>query len=156
MSIEIRRAGIDDLEQLMEWRLETMRAVFDLPAGADTKEQEIANREYYRSALPSGEHIACFAADCAQIIGCGGLCLYREMPSPENPSGRCAFLMNIYTRPAFRGQGTGRKIVDWLVGQAKRQGITKIYLNAAPRARPLYARAGFVDMQGYMELTADF
>ena len=53
--------------------------------------------------------LACFAYVGNEIVGCGGICLYQEMPSPDNPSGGCAYLMNIYTRPEFRGQGVGKK-----------------------------------------------
>ena len=43
---------------------------------------------------------------------------YHEMPSPDNPNGKCACLMNIYARPPFRRQGIGDRIVCWLIGQA--------------------------------------
>ncbi len=28
--------------------------------------------------------------------------IIEELPSPDNPSGKCAYLMNIYVREAFR------------------------------------------------------
>ena len=32
MNIEIRRATLDDLDLLMEWRMEVLHEVFDVPA----------------------------------------------------------------------------------------------------------------------------
>lgn len=98
----------------------------------------------------TGRHIACQGED---IIGCGGICLYQEMPSPDNFSGHCAYLMNIYTCPEFRGRGVGEMIVRWLVGQAVQRNITKIYLETSKPGRKLYEKTGFLDMPDMMKLS---
>lgn len=82
----------------------------------------------------------------------GGICLYQEMPSPDNLSGQCAYLMNIYTCPEFRGRGVGEMIVRWLVGQAVQRNITKIYLETSEPGRKLYEKTGFLDMPDMMKL----
>ena len=101
----------------------------------------------------SGKHIACFAQKGGETIGCGGLCLHDEMPSPDNPSGRCAYLMNIYVRKEHRGEGAGKKIVRYLIGCALERNITKIYLETSPCGRSLYEAAGFSEMRDMMLLT---
>lgn len=151
MEIEIRQAAPADLDLLMKWRMAVLHEVFALPAGAPTEKLEQANRLYYRTALETGEHIACFACAGDTVIGCGGVCLYREMPSPDNPSGQCAYLMNIYTLPACRHSGAGRAIVTWLRQKARDRGIRKIYLESAAPARGFYKKLGFTDMDGYMQ-----
>ena len=40
--------------------------------------------------------------------GCGMVLYHDELPSPDNPSGRCAYLMNIYVRSGFRRHAPGR------------------------------------------------
>ena len=147
--VSIRRAEISELSILLRWRMEVLHAVFGLPEAEPLTALRAANEEYYRSALADGSHIACFAEQNDEIIGCGGVCLSREMPSPDNPTGRCAYLMNIYTRPAFRGAGAGRKIVAWLVEKARAEGITKIYLESTDGAKGLYEALGFVPMENY-------
>lgn len=151
MGITIKQAGINDLETLISWRMEVLREVFDIPAGQNMTELNQANRSYYQTMLETEGHIACFACQ-EEIIGCGGICIYQEMPSPDNPTGLCAYLMNIYTRPQFRGQGVGEKIVCWLVEQAMRQGITKIYLETSDCGRKLYQKIGFTPMTDYLKL----
>src|SRR5699024_4612291 len=116
---------------------------------------EAENRHYYRETLANGGHIACFALLHGEIIGCGGMCLYQEMPSPDNLNGKCAYLMNIYTRPAFRSHGVGKRVVCWLIRQAKEKSVTKIYLEASEAGRPLYREMGFADMTGYMKWKED-
>ena len=147
--VSIRQADISELSVLLRWRMEVLHAVFGLPEAEPLTALRAANEEYYHSALADGSHIACFAEQNDEIIGCGGVCLSREMPSPDNPTGRCAYLMNIYTRPAFRGAGAGRRIVAWLVEKARAAGITKIYLESTDGAKGLYEGLGFVPMENY-------
>ncbi len=151
MELTIRKADSSDLAELMRWREVVLREVFSIPTGEDVTELLAANRTYYQTALETGEHIACFACVEEEIVGCGGVCLYREMPSPDNPSGKCGYLMNIYTLPAMRQRGVGKKVVQWLVLEAKRWGAEKIYLEASEQAYPLYRSLGFQDMTGYLK-----
>ncbi len=139
-----------DLQQLILWRMEVLRCVFSIPEDADTQELEQRNRLYYARHLADGSHIACIALMEGEAVGCGGICLYEEMPSPDNPTGRCAYLMDIYVREPFRRKGAGRRIVDWLVERAHEQGITKIYLETTSSGRALYESSGFEDMKGMM------
>ena len=74
------------------------------------------------------------------------------MPSPENPSGRCAYLMNIYVRPQYRSRGYGMEIVSWLVNQARALGITKIYLESSECGKRMYQKLGFKEMIDYYKL----
>ena len=99
MGIVIRKATLEDMELLVEWRMEVLHEVFSIPQNQSTKALEKENRCYYQKALQTGEHIACFACLDDKVIGCGGICFYREMPSPDNLTGKCAYLMNIYTPP---------------------------------------------------------
>ena len=146
---------MEDIELLVKWRMQVLHEVFCIPQNQLTDGLEKENRCYYQKSLPTGEHIACFACLDDKVIGCGGVCLYQEMPSPDNPTGKCAYLMNIYTRPQFRKQGVGKAIVEWLVGQAAQLGISKIYLEASQAGKRLYMRLGFVPMQGMMKLPTE-
>ena len=150
--IIIREATLTELDTLIEWRMEVLRCVFSIPADTDTTELRKANIDYYKRALADDTHIACFAEQNGKIVGCGGLCLYDEMPSPDNPTGHCAYLMNIYVRPAHQGHGTGKRIVRWLVGAALARGIKKIYLETSEAGRLLYSVLGFSDMKDMMQL----
>ena len=74
------------------------------------------------------------------------------MPSPDNPSGRCAYLMNIYVRPRFRRRGIGAAIVRRLVAEARNRGIEKTYLETSGSGRNLYRSLGFAEMPDMMIL----
>ncbi len=153
---EIRQAGTEDLNILMEWRMRVLREVFGMQDSEETDE-EIAelfekNRLYYLSEIPRGGHKACFAYRGDKAVGCGGICIYHEMPSPDNRSGICGYLMNIYTLPEFRGQGIGRKVVGWLIDRAEEEGAGKIYLETSESGEKLYKDMGFREMRDFLIL----
>lgn len=154
MAVEVRQAGVDEIDRLMAWRMEVLREVFSLPEGSDLGRLDRENRAYYARELPRMGHIACFAEVDGQVIGCGGVCLQREMPSPDNPSGKCAYLMNIYTRPEAQRHGVGHSVVRWLVMRARRWGAEKIYLETSREGRALYEGEGFVDLPDMMLLAS--
>ena len=137
---------IDDIQVMMSWRREVLREVFgELPSEKILEE----NRHYFAT----NDYVACVAVTSeGDPAGCGAFCLQREMPSPDNPNGRCAYLMNIYVRPRFRNQGVGREIVSWLKDEAKKRNCKKIYLETTPQGRKLYEECGFVDLNNMMIL----
>ena len=150
--IIITRAGLEEKNSLMEWRMEVLHHVFSLPDDLDTTLLEAENRRYYQQQIPRGGHIACFARIGKVTVGCGGVCIYEEMPSPDNANGKCAYLMNIYCREPYRHRGVGHAIVRWLVGQVQDQEIRKIYLETSDSGRPLYQSLGFKDMKDMMHI----
>lgn len=154
MGIAVRKAGLDEFEFLMEWRMRVLREVFSLDDGADLGELRAANEAYYREHLADGTHVACFATDeeSGRVVGCGGICYQREMPSPDNADGTCGYLMNVFAAPNERGRGIGRKVVEFLICDARARNTGKIYLESSAIAKPLYLSIGFKDMPDYMKL----
>lgn len=132
----------------MRWRAEVLANVFGL---IPDKRLLVANRQYYRTHMADGSHIA-FVAECDGVeCGCGGVCLHDELPSPDNPTGRCAYLMNIYVREAFRGKGIGHHITLRLVDEARRRDCGKIYLESTVAGKQIYHSLGFKTMHDMMK-----
>lgn len=155
MEFEIRKADLDHLDLLIEWRMTVLREVFSILPHVPMENLERESRIYYQTALKTGAHTACFAYADHKIVGCGGVCFYREMPSPDNPNGICAYLMNIYTAPAYRKCGAGKSIVTWLQQRANEYGACKIYLKSSEYAHAFYQKMGFHDRNGYMQSPAE-
>lgn len=146
MEISIRQ--ITAIPTLIHWRREVIESVF----GAEpSKRLLVENRRYYRTHIPDGSHIAVVAAVDGTDAGCGALCLQEELPSPDNPTGCCAYLMNIYVRPPFRSRGVGHAVVAWLLEKARQLECGKIYLETTDLGRPLYKDIGFKELSGYMK-----
>ena len=108
--------------------------------------------EYYKNALETGEHIAYLVYDNGAFIGAGGVSFYQVMPTYHNPTGKKAYIMNMYTAPEYRRQRIALHMLDLLVKDAKKQGVLQIALEATEMGRPLYEMYGFVKMEDEMEL----
>jgi len=152
MPLLYKKATIDDLELLTETRIEVLRAANQLSDDVDMSEVKTQSREYYRNALRNDTHVAYLIFDEDKFVGAGGISYFQVMPTFHNPTGRKAYIMNMYTKPEYRRKGIAYKTLDLLVSDAKSKGITAISLEATDMGRPLYEKYGFVGMSSEMEL----
>ena len=77
---------------------------------------------------------------------------FQVMPTYHNPSGKKAYIMNMYTNPKYRRKGIAYKTLDMLIKDSKSKGIFSISLEATDMGRPLYEKYGFIKMNNEMEL----
>lgn len=154
-TIVYRRATSADLDLLVDTRLTVLRAANGLEADADLGEVAAETRDYYRLALDSGAHVAYLALDGDRFVGAGGVSFYLVMPTCHNPTGRKAYIMNMYTAPDHRRRGIALHMLDLLVSEAKRRGVPFISLEATAAGRPLYAKYGFRAQADEMWLPMD-
>lgn len=140
---------IRNIDELMKWREEVIENVFSVKP--DEKLLQ-ANREYYERHIPDDTHIALKALFDGREAGTGSICLSDELPSPDNPSGHCAYLMNIYVRAPYREHGIAHFIVKRLVSEARARDCGKIYLETTDVGRAVYESLGFKDLPDMMKL----
>lgn len=144
--IELKK--ITALPTLMHWRAEVIRDVFGIKPHPRLL---VANRQYYRHHIADGSHLTFVAEYNGEECGCGAVCFSDELPSPDNSTGRCAYLMNIYVREPFRNKGIAHHIVRRLVDEAHLQGCEKIYLETTAGGKSLYLSSGFSEMRDMMK-----
>lgn len=149
---EYKKAAIEDIDELVRTRIIVLRAANKLSDDVDMSVVEEESYIYYRRALEAGEHIAYLVYDNGTFIGAGGVSFYQVMPTYHNPTGKKAYIMNMYTAPEYRRRGIAFHTLDLLVKAAKEQGVSQIALEATDMGRPLYQKYGFVKMEDEMEL----
>ena len=66
MEIQIRQATIQDLNVLMQWRMEVLHEVFSIPSERSVTELESENRRYYQTELPQPKPIGTNASSYAR------------------------------------------------------------------------------------------
>lgn len=152
MNLTYKKATIEDIDILTKTRIEVLRAANRLSDDTDMSEVERQSYGYYKEALCDGTHIAYLVFDGSRFVGAGGVSFFRVMPTYHNPSGNKAYIMNMYTNPAYRRKGIAYKTLDMLVRDIKGRGITDISLEATDMGRPLYEKYGFVKMNDEMRL----
>lgn len=152
VNIEYRPATVDQMDELVAIRVEVLRAANRLSNSADLSAVAEASRTYYIRALADGSHVGYLAYDGENFVGAGGVSYYQVMPTCHNPTGKKAYIMNMYVRPAYRRRGIAGYILDLLVKDARARGIVEITLEATDAGRPLYEKHGFTPMRHEMEL----
>lgn len=146
----IRLGVADDVESLVALRATFLAEV----ASADPTDPALlsALRRYFAAAVPAGEFVAALAVHDGRVVASSGLVYHRHPPSPGNLAGCEAYVMNMYTLPAWRGRGLATALLARLVDVARAGGCCRVVLHALPLARAVYDRAGFVPADGEMRL----
>ncbi len=152
MALTYRPATIEDLDQLVTLRLEVLRYANKLEADAPLPGIDEKSRIYYEKALQDGSHYAILVLDGERIVGTGGVSFYEVLPTCDIPSGRKAYIMNMFTHPDHRRQGIAYHVLDLLMQDVKSRGITYVSLEATDMGQPLYAKYGFTMLDHEMEI----
>lgn len=152
MNLIYKRATLEDIDLLTKTRIRVLRAANQLSDDVDMNEVEKESYHYYKKALHDGSHIAYLVFDGKYFVGAGGVSFFQVMPTYHNPSGKKAYIMNMYTAPEYRRRGIAIKTLDMLINDTKNEGITAISLEATDMGRPLYEKYGFIKMNDEMEL----
>ena len=148
--ITYRLASVGDAESLTSLRLAFLAEVSDSPEQIPSLQTSL--HAYFKTKLASGEFVAFIAEKDCQIIATSGMVFSQHPPSPRNPEGRGAYIMNMYTLPAFRSQGIATNLLQRLIALARERRCTRITLHGLPAARSIYSKAGFVSGKSEMKL----
>ena len=152
--LQYKIATSEDIAELMQIRLEMLREVNFLSKDYPFSEDFYS---YSRDYFLNGQHTTVLAVDeeNGKTIGCATLCYMEFMPTFSHPTGKRSHLMNVYTAPDYRGQGMARRMVEMLIEEARRRGVTEISLDATASGRPLYRKLGFQDSEECMVLVLE-
>ncbi len=150
--VVIRRATVEDIEVLVEMRLALQREIGALFADAPAEGAAEANRQYLQWAMPAGEFLAWVAEADGQRVACSGLVFYSRMPGMHGMASREAYVMNMYTHPAYRRLGIASEILKRMIQFARSRGARRIWLRATSMGRPVYEKIGFEPMESAMQM----
>ena len=141
--IEFRKAGIDDVAELIQMRVEFLNEVQTLESSAGKDELYYSLKEYFIENMNADRFMAWVATDNGVIVGTSGVYFYSLPPSYKKKNGKVAYIMNMYTRPAYRGRGIAPTIFGKLISESQDRGCNKISLHATEMGKPIYLKFGF-------------
>ena len=153
LRINLRKFGLNEAEAWADQRQKVLKEVFACYSVYSNEEQakiKEGNKQEFIEGCRNLRHVAYGLFDGERIVGSGDICYQKELPSPENKSGKVAFLMNVYVDESLRKRGFGRLIMEKLMEEAKQAGVGKIYLESSRAGRPLYQKLGFELKNYYM------
>lgn len=144
--INYRRANINDIEFLVDYRVRFLNELYNHPEDDETEILRKALRQYFSEAIPSNNFIAWLAEYNGKIIGTSGMVVW-QMPARYRglESGRLGYILNLYTVPEARRKGICTRLVNELIKEARSLGLKYLYLHSSEEARNIYRKAGFVE-----------
>lgn len=146
--ITVEKAGKDRLPDILKIRREMLAVVNKVPESGISDEIMRISEEYFSS----DEHTTALAYCDGKLAGCASICWLNVMPTYSHPTGKRAHIMNVYTRNEYRRMGAARKMVEFLISEARARGVTHISLDATEMGKPLYEALGFHSSEESMGL----
>lgn len=143
MEISYTKATIDDVSALVDNRI-----LFALELSDGQSEENIQSlrnqmTNYFSKAILDNTCIS-FIAKCGEVVAGIGSVHLRDMPGNfKNPSGKWGYIMNMYTIPSFKRKGVCKNILNLLVEEGKKFGITAFELHATKEGEKVYSQEGF-------------
>lgn len=137
--ITVEKAGKERLSDVLAIRREMLAVVNNVPESGISDEIMSISEEYFST----NQHTTVLAFCDGKLAGCATICWITVMPTYSHPTGKRAHIMNVYTRSEFRRMGAARKMVEFLLAEARARGVTYVSLDATESGRPLYEALGF-------------
>ena len=138
----IRQATIADIPHIVQHR-ELMFREMGIPA--EFEHMAVSTDLWLRHAIPAKTYLGWIAASASgDVAGGSGLIVIPWPPGPMTMDPRCGFIFNVYTKPAHRKQGLGRRLMDAMHDYCRAEGIERVVLNASTFGKPLYDAMGYV------------
>ncbi len=90
-----------------------------------TKLDDPFPEQEYLSCMDSDNHISILAEENEEIMG---ICLVSFREKSGMVAGRTAYMDALYVREKFRGQGTGERLFQYVLKEAKERGANRLDL----------------------------
>lgn len=144
--IRIRKADIEDLDDVLYFRMIFLNDYKDHDDDRETMELRKNTRKYLEKAMRSESFIAFLAYDKGKVVASGGMEIREVTPRYGSISrGLMGYIMNMYTLPSYRNRGIGTEILDLLKEEAKEREVGFLHLHASRDGDSIYRRGGFRD-----------
>lgn len=150
-AMHIRPALAQDLEDVIALRLAMFAETDELQPAYSRDEIAQATRAFFSDHLDSALSRSWVALLEQRIVAVGTLAFFMRPPYPGNASGKEAYLLNMFTLPAYRRRGCSKAILEQALAHARDSGCGKVWLHAFPDGLALYRAAGFRQDESYME-----
>ena len=152
MIFNLRQPNLQDLEALIQLRLELLREAGDIKGDSDTANLAKATRKYLGEKMPLGEFLAWVAEVDSQIVATSGLAFFQRPPYNGNISGLEAYIMNVYTIPMWREQGIATALLKKIISFVRATEARRLWLHSTEGGKRVYKKLSFVSTSKEMEI----
>lgn len=148
--IEYRKATKEDIEDLLKIRIDFLYNANNIRNEEDEKFLTLSDREFFSTSLSNGSFVEWIAVDEKVIIATSSVSFYLLPPNTMRPTGKVAYIGNMFTYPKYRKQGIATKLFTLSVDEAKKCGCREIFLDSTNMGKPIYEKFGFMKSEDAM------
>jgi len=143
-----RKANMNDISTLVDLRKKQLiDEGYSLTSDVDKQ-----FRDYFIAAIIEGSFVSWVMEVDGDIVATSGVCFYSLPPTFSNPTGRIAYITNMYTKDEYRRKGIATELLNMVLDEARMRGYKSVRLHTSEQGKSIYQRTGFVDMDGNMAL----
>jgi len=141
--ITIRLATAADIPEI-KYQRRHMFTDMGNPENDILDDHDVIFEAWVGPAMEAKEYIGFVAqSEAGENIGGAGLWLPDWPPHPRRPHTHRGYVMNVYVRPEYRGQGIAKRLMIAVMEWCKEHNIHIISLHASDAGRPIYEGLGF-------------
>jgi ribosomal protein S18 acetylase RimI-like enzyme len=142
-AIYYRKTTIDDLQTLVDYRVEFLLDFWGEQSQDAIEALKINAESYFEKTLTDDSYVCFLALSDETIAGIGGMIIRQQPGNFKNPTGLFGYLVNMYTIPSFRRKGICSTILEMLIKEGRKRGISAFELHATKEGEPVYQKHGF-------------
>jgi len=135
--------GAEALDELTDMRMEFLLGLGHEEIVHDAVKLRSANRAFLEERLASGACAGFLARLGGEAVSTLGILTYSLPPLVGPEPRKVAHVLNVYTKPDYRGRGYATKLLELAIAWARERGYDRVFLNAMPAGEPLYRKLGF-------------
>ena len=143
--MNIRKAGLDDIDLLIKLRIDYLSEERGLTI-EETLKQNL--KRYFEKYMPVNGFTAFIAEDNGNILSTAFLSI-AERPPQSGTSSLVGTVYNVLTYPEFRKQGIATKVMTALLEEAQKLNVVSVDLLATNDGKFLYEKLGFSESEKY-------
>ncbi|MCP4228949.1 MAG: GNAT family N-acetyltransferase [bacterium] len=144
-NIGFRRATVEDVKVLIEFRMRYLSETFGCGKVSEAGDLRESLLVYFAEAVPAGDFVAWLAEYEGEVIATSGMVVWRIPGGYTSVSGKAGYILNMYTVPEARGLGIASRLFDELIREAKELGVKHVHLHATEDGIEIYRKAGFAE-----------
>lgn len=141
--MKIYKATLNDIEDLVKLRIDYLKMDLGNLSESDEKTIREQSKIYFAKHIHAGDFIALMAKIDGKIVSAAFLAIQEKPANPSFITGITGTLLNVITYPEYRKQGIASKVVQRIINEAEKMGVSSIDLSSTEDGKTLYEKIGF-------------
>lgn len=139
-------AAVQDISTLTELRIAYLQEDSEKISDADLEVIKASLPIYYEKHL-NKDLMVYVAREKDDIVSCAFLLIVEKPMSPSFITGKTGTVLNVYTKPEYRGRGCAKKLMTMMLEDAVACDVSVIELKSTEDGYALYKAVGFEDVK---------